>query len=432
MIIWPRKMAFVLGLVVALFIVLLTLSERPDAPGVAADRVEPIVAIQSVQPVPTDAIQPLRSIDSTEHKGATYLSECKGSRPNGPSLASLLVPRCTALISGGRAVPPAALFRSMVFLVPRELSLLHAERFPPPCPTQHALLHLDESLDNDTNVDQRASHILFKYNYYVTRCNRTQGIMWKHMTLPVMREVTKRVVTLLCDLLGWRCNARIPSSPPTPYALPIDMQPPAPAEIRLLDWASGCGAGTQMLYETLASQFEVKGRKRTSVSVLGVDIMDAGVAYARANYGAASPRTGEMFTPGATFCHADGTKLNWISDGQLDAITSFGGLLHLPSSVMCSTVQQLLRKLKPGGAMWAGYIDSHSTAESLAACTASHAPILCPSEGTLPNSPRQAACATVQTTILRENAWFKGTGMPRVYRRKKPFSIVWHLSSAEP
>lgn len=317
--------------------------------------------------------------------------------------------------------------------------LLHVQ-----CPTDAALLYLDAALDNDTNVDQRASHIQFKYNYYVTRCNRTQGIMWKHMTLPVMRAVTLRVVLMACELLRWPC-AVLRSSMASHERRHGDGTDAVlnrlnlPKVIRVLDWASGCGAGTEILHDTLTAQFSEAaargGIPPPRVEVVGIDLMQPAVQYANSHHRSAGR---------VTYCHADGTKLGWLPDGHFDIVTSFGGLLHLPSMVMCSTVQQMLSKLRPGGVMWAGYLDTRPIAEALARCSGPAEPLVCSLPVAMEDLPavssslfdaghhaaREARGAhdavRIHTTIFKENVWFQGTQMPRVYRRKKPLSIVWH------
>jgi 2-polyprenyl-3-methyl-5-hydroxy-6-metoxy-1,4-benzoquinol methylase len=359
---------------------------------------------------------------------------------------SSLPPSPTQLGAGcpvhlGTGYPAGAVFSTQLFsaALPPIQGAMDKRLSERHCPTKASLLYLDPALDNDTNIDQRASHITFKYQYYVTRCNRTNGIMWKHMTLPVMHAVTQRVVTLICKLMRWQCEgghgAAAPSTAENSPALPAS-DVGRPTSIRVLDWASGCGAGTVILRDTISSQFPARSHSGDAlevptVDVIGIDLMEPAVAFAREHLRNTNASKGGHIS----YCHADGTKLSWIPDGAFDVITSFGGLLHLPSAVMCSTVQQLLGKLRPGGVMWAGYLDTFAITDALAKCSGVLAK--CPGsaavrqrqdateEMTAQNSPA-GPLSVVHTTILRENEWFKNIGMPRVYRRKKPYSVVWH------
>lgn len=274
----------------------------------------------------------------------------------------------------------------------------------PVCPTSRDLLELDAD-DRDHNVDQRSSHILFKYNYYAARCNRTGGIMWKHLTLPVMTAVTGRVVGLLLELSRWD-NAR---------------------PLRILDWASGCGTGSYVLSSA------VLARTGTAPLITGVELMPAAVDYARRSY---------LNTSSIVFCRADGSKLSWVPDGSFDWIVSFGGLLHLPTRSMCETVTQLFSKLDTSGArtpvIWTGYVDNPATAAALVECTKQ--------VGSAPQRAKSTTCVGAQSNaeeelevhsntsaitaaMLHENVFWRGSGMPKVYRRKKPVSIVWKLDA---
>lgn len=263
------------------------------------------------------------------------------------------------------------------------------------CPTaESGVPHLLEKHDSDDNIDQRTSHIEAKYTYYATRCNRTEGIMWKHMTRPVMSEVTRRVVKLIASV--------------SPLLLTPSERP-----LSILDWASGCGVGLLILQEALFNT------TRAPSTGLGIELIPQAVQYAAQHF---ESSIGDQKTSlrGASshqrrYCQADGTKLSWLPPHSFDIIVSFGGLLHLPTAVMCTTIASLVEKLSPGGIMWTGYVDNVSTAESLLQCDP------------FQNAPCHR-CITplgVNVTIIRENKWFVRSGMPKVYRKKRPVSIIW-------
>lgn len=413
----------------------------------------PLPSSETVQPVLPD------TKDVTEAPTSTS-KEPETSRHSASLLEQPFTKvSCDLLVS--RAYPKNAVLSAHMFTAAlphrtQQATTIYKPLSETECPTEASLLHLDPRLDNDTNIDQRASHIEFKYQYYVTRCNRTNGIMWKHMTIPVMQAVTERVVVLMCELLRWECEGwrrRLNSLSGEGDAESTSLRRlTRPRRIRVLDWASGCGAGTEILRDTLLAQFTA-GRHHhrssrgeevhdpPSVDILGIDLMKPAVAFAQQHL--RSP-TAHNHQGAISYCHADGTKLSWIQDGEFDLITSFGGLLHLPSAVMCSTVQQLLRKLRPGGVMWGGYLDTYAIADALAKCSGAASTEHTPTEAcsvvvvdgnNVPSPVADAAshgsqasssAASVHTTILKENDWFKNTGMPRVYRRKKPYSVVWY------
>jgi hypothetical protein len=132
-------------------------------------------------------------------------------------------------------------------------------------------------------------------------------------------------------------------------------------------------------------------------SILGIELIPSAVRFAQSTVRDTRIR----------FCQADGTKLQWITSASADFIASFGGFLHIPSANMCDTVHQITSKLRPGGVAWGGYIDTWATATSLLSCTLS-----------LSNYP-------IEAVLVDENKLWKGCGIPRVYRRKKPVSIFW-------
>jgi 2-polyprenyl-3-methyl-5-hydroxy-6-metoxy-1,4-benzoquinol methylase len=228
--------------------------------------------------------------------------------------------------------------------------------------------------DSDPNVDRRTSWIKAKYTFYANRCVRTQGMMWKQLT----RKAHDRIADRVMSLLGLP-NRSAPID--TPFAV--------------LDWACGCG----VTLNYFRSKMEAMGVPFRGV---GVDLIAEAVRFARTNFS----------SPAVLFCQADGTDLHWLPPQYFDVITSFGGFLHLPRTKLCPTVRQAFHLLKPGGAMWAGYIDDEGTARELMKCGVDEWDCGC--QG-----------AAVDVTLLRENEWFKGVGVPQANRKRKPLSVVW-------
>lgn len=99
---------------------------------------------------------------------------------------------------------------------------------------------------------------------------------------------------------------------------------------RVLDWGSGCGHALSWA----KMFFDVNG--------LGVEAIGAAVQWANKH-------------SLGTFCRADGRTLDWIPNQAFDHVISYGALYHLSKPEQCSTVWQLIQKLRIGGRAWLGW-----------------------------------------------------------------------------
>eukprot|EP00760_Papus_ankaliazontas_P015296 PhM_4_TR16454/c1_g1_i1/m.95200 len=244
---------------------------------------------------------------------------------------------------------------------------------PPPvawariCTTEHydpALIvcpnEFKMTTDNtDSEIDRRTEWIVRKYKYYAERCQKTDGMMWKQLS----KSTHDRIATLIGHVVGLKPKATV------------------------LDWACGCGVSMEYLHRNFHTS-----------RVIGVDLTAGAIAYAKEKYGGLSPSL--------LFCHADGTILDWIPPNSVDHVLSFGGLLHLPRAMICPALTQLLRITRPGGVVWAGYIDNAETVSLMKSCAFD-------------------PCLGVNLTTVDENTLFKNYGVPKANRKRKPISLFW-------
>ena len=98
-------------------------------------------------------------------------------------------------------------------------------------------------------------------------------------------------------------------------------------EQRVLDCACGTGYGVRLLCE-----------QGSAAQVIGIDIADASVQYARRYHGVRS----------ALFVCASAQRLP-ISDATVDVITSFETIEHVPDD--CALIEEFHRVLRPGGTL---------------------------------------------------------------------------------
>jgi hypothetical protein len=223
--------------------------------------------------------------------------------------------------------------------------------------------------ESDAVEDRRSEWVVKKYKEYADRCNKTRGVMWKKLDVAAHDRIADKVLRL-GGLL----------------------RPARRRGVALLDWASGCGVTLDYVARKLR-------RRGTPFHALGVDLTGAAVAYANSTFA----------WDGVRYCHADGTALEWVPTDSVDMVTAFGGLLHVPTAFMCRTVANLLRIVRPGGTVWAGYIDNADTLQRLMACR-----VACGGGG-----------GGAEVASIDENRWFQGVGVPRSNRRLKPHSVVW-------
>lgn len=230
--------------------------------------------------------------------------------------------------------------------------------------------------NNDSEIDRQSTWVNKKYKYYASRCARTEGVMWKQLT----RATHDRVASKVLELFG--------------IYDPQENRTCSWPGMALFDWACGCGVSLNYFARRLEEPF----------LGVGIDIIEDAIQYAN--------RTVGLHLHGGKhqllFCQADGTQLGWVPANRFDFITSFGGLLHVPSSAICSTVQHLVRILRPGGTIWAGYIDNMETARLLSNCTV-----------------RCERSTNVTVSWVDENKWFKGLGIPKANKKRRPVSVVW-------
>ena len=246
----------------------------------------------------------------------------------------------------------------------------------------------------DAHIDRRTDYVTAKYVKYAARCNATDGVMWRKLTRPAHDAIFARVA----QFLGLRDVTRRRRQ----------TQRGDGATVRVLDWASGCGAALPALRRASAEE-NAASEDESLFRGWGVDLTAAAVDWAKARFEA--PDGGRHFR----YCRADGTTLApLLRADSFDAVVAFGGLLHLPRPRMCSTLATLLRSLRVGGVLWGGYIDAPDTVTALRACR-----FACEEDG-----------GGVLFMTVEENDWFSGLGMPKSNRKLKPVSVLWHKLQA--
>ncbi|PSL43965.1 methyltransferase family protein [Salsuginibacillus halophilus] len=100
---------------------------------------------------------------------------------------------------------------------------------------------------------------------------------------------------------------------------------------RTLDIACGAGYGTKLL---------AKKTKKQGTTLVGADIDEASLTYARANY----------HHPNTTFSYADVNAPNALESlGMFDTIVSFETIEHVPSDE--TFIAAVTQCLKPGGTL---------------------------------------------------------------------------------
>lgn len=99
----------------------------------------------------------------------------------------------------------------------------------------------------------------------------------------------------------------------------------------ILDWGGGCGH----MLSFFSSVLHTYG--------INVDMSQRGIEYSN----------DIAQTKG---CYQDGTNLSNIPSNSIDHVFSYGALLHVETVVQCNVIHQMLRVLKPGGAIWVGYL----------------------------------------------------------------------------
>ncbi len=107
----------------------------------------------------------------------------------------------------------------------------------------------------------------------------------------------------------------------------------------------GCGAGNNLWFCA-----------REGFSVIGVDASAKALEFAKAKF-AAEKLTGQ-------FLQADFTQLS-LENNSIDLVFDRAALTCTPYSVICKTIAEVQRVLKPGGRfLFIPYADSHSSAAS--------------------------------------------------------------------
>lgn len=109
----------------------------------------------------------------------------------------------------------------------------------------------------------------------------------------------------------------------------------------VFDWGCGCGHKLTWL------------KKLYGVDGIGIDVVEQNIIWA------------DKFAAGK-YCFADGNTItDWLPEGLLDHVISFGALYHADDQ--CGIGRKLIRKLKSTGKAWFGalpYASKHNTDEN--------------------------------------------------------------------
>ena len=267
----------------------------------------------------------------------------------------------------------------------------------------------EKEAQNETNVNQRKHWVVNQYKDYSKKCAKKKGVMWKRMSLEVHDAMTGRIFDLAVNnktkgFLDQSASRAAASSKG-------EVLPP----LTWFDWASGCGADMKDYFTrtvgrnpTPESNQRGGGQPNRLFAGVGIDFTKAGVDYAVKQF-EELPGAADNNKPSLRYCHADGTLLDWVPSDTFDVITSVGGLLHLPKAAVCPTMRHLVRMLKPKtGRLLTCYVHPETVTQQLFAC--------------------QFPCASgerVVGSILRQNDFMDGIGMPNAYTKVTPSCLLW-------
>lgn len=130
---------------------------------------------------------------------------------------------------------------------------------------------------------------------------------------------------------GWLTSTYFRAVQKCSFIVSLDWINPPPGGW-LLDW--GCACGHKLVW----------AKQLYGLRVVGVDYQLESINWARWHAPALE-----------LVCHADGRNLSWLPDGFFDAALAFGAIYALGLMEQCSTVIQIIRKLRRGSRAVIGY-----------------------------------------------------------------------------
>ena len=289
---------------------------------------------------------------------------------------------------------------------------------------------------------------------FATSCNARDGSAWPLLSKKVADRIGLKALKLLLTNRG--CDETIePVSKSLRQELRAVVHYEHRDDLSVLEVGAGCGPMLEFLTEYLMGPTAFEGIEKPRVfagvgaravprfNVLSLDGRESSIRYIAevvdgrvGQFPASSPHLLDTKAASASsikFCQADPLRdaltvgLRWSPSETFNLVFIMDQLNDLADAALaagaaCAVVEESVRVLKPGGALWAGHIDRPEVLRALTDC-------------------RLATCGgrhKVEMTVVKEPFFFGSPRFlaPKQLLEKKPVGVMWRKipvdSSAKP